>query len=63
MKTNNKNRKCRWVWGDECMFFHKRFVATDDPRGKDPVRLNLSGPLETMVTWKKVVIKHLKINK
>ena len=56
-EKSNKIRKHRCVWGHECMLLHKRFAATDDPRGKDPIRLNLTGPSETMVTWKKVVIK------
>ena len=57
-----KKCKCSCAWGDECMSLHKRFAKTDDPRGKDPIRLNLSGSSETMATWKKVVIKNLKIN-
>ena len=31
------------AWGDECLALHNKFFETDDPRGKAPIRLDLSG--------------------
>ena len=41
---------------------YKRFASTDDPRGKDPIRLDLSGSSEAKIKWRKLVVKNLNVN-
>ena len=55
-------RSCSCKWSEECLEMHKLFAATDDARGKDPVRLDLSGTSVSNSMWRKAVSHNLQIN-
>ena len=54
--------KCSCKWGEECFYLHNQFKKNNDPRGKDPIRLDLSGETELKFAWEKVVLNNLGIN-
>ena len=46
MPNNRKEVKglcCACKWGNECLLIHQKFQMISDPRGKEPIRLDLSG--------------------
>ena len=51
--------RCCCNWGDECLALCNKFFETDDPRGKDPIRLDLSGTPEIKKLWRKTVLTNL----
>ena len=53
---------CCCKWRDECFTLHKEFNETDDPRGKDPIRLDLSGAAELKKQWKKAIVNNLCVD-
>ena len=50
---------CSCKWGEECVKLHKKFKEISDPRGKDPIRLDLSGQKEVQKMWRKAVACNL----
>ena len=55
-------RACSCKCGAECIKLHKRFTWTDDPRGKYPIHLDLSGSSESKIKRRKLLVKNLNIN-
>ena len=66
-RHNRENyRDCACKWSDECKRLREIFASNDvnddgDVRGKECVKLDLSGTSEKMRIWKVAVIANLKI--
>ena len=50
---------CCCNWGNECLALHNKCFDTDDPRGKAPIRQDLSGVTESNTLWRKMVLTNL----
>ena len=61
-KIDKRHRTCCCQCGIEYFKTCQRFAATDDPRGGDPIRLDLTGSSEVKMKWRKIVIKKLNMN-
>ena len=55
-------RGCSCKCSKECFEMCKLHAATDDVRGKDPIRLDLSGTSVSSTIWRKAVACNLQIN-
>ena len=55
-------RSCSCKCSEECLEMYKLCAATDVVRGKDPIRLDLSGTSVSRTIWRKAVVHNLQIN-
>ena len=64
MSNNRKEVKglrCACKWGNECVLIHQKFQMISDPRGKEPIRLDLSGSSEIRRIWRNGVLFNLGV--